>query len=71
MVSFCFTKFFRPLIKKWASQDVSVFLYIDDGLIIADTEVACQRASDIVRADLKAAGVQEAPKNVSGYLPKG
>jgi hypothetical protein len=51
---------FRPLIGKWGAQGYQVFLYLDDGLIIAPTREACQEASDVVRADLAAAGVCEA-----------
>jgi hypothetical protein len=57
---FIFTKLFRPLIGKWGAQGYQVFLYLDDGLIIAPTREACQEASDVVRADLAAAGVCEA-----------
>jgi hypothetical protein len=55
-----FTKLFKPLLARWGEQGIRVALYLDDGLIVANTRAECARAVDIVRADLRAAGAVEA-----------
>ncbi len=57
---FLFNKLFRPLIKHWGSQGIQVHLYLDDGLIIAATKAECAQAAQVVRRDLRSAGVCEA-----------
>jgi hypothetical protein len=54
---FCFTKLFRPLIRRWGAMGFLVFLYLDDGLIIAPGREACETAVDWLSVDLSAAGV--------------
>lgn len=53
-----FTKVFRPLVKKWRSEGFTVFLYIDDGLILGESFEECMRAATAVRGDLNLAGVR-------------
>lgn len=60
-----FTKIFKPLLARWRSRGIKVFLYLDDGLILAETEKEAERAGEWVREDLESAGVQLAPEKCS------
>ena len=64
-----FTKVLRTLVKKWRAKSICVVLYIDDGILFADTLESCLDNVIIVREDLKASGfvVNEAK---SFWLPK-
>ncbi|UMM15718.1 hypothetical protein L5515_009620 [Caenorhabditis briggsae] len=52
-----FTKIFRPLVARWREFGIKIFLYLDDGLILAETKEQALLAVKIVREDLEAAGV--------------
>ncbi|EFP04735.1 hypothetical protein CRE_30022 [Caenorhabditis remanei] len=52
-----FTKIFKVLVRKWRAEGVKIFLYLDDGLIVGETEYEVARASRRVRGDLAEAGV--------------
>lgn len=53
-----FTKIFRPLVKKWRKQGISMVLYLDDGLVFADSREKCELFTKTVLSDLHSAGVQ-------------
>lgn len=57
---YLFTKIFRVLVKKWRSQGFTIFLYLDDGLILANTFDECASVAAQIRLDLKLAGVSVA-----------
>lgn len=42
---FVFTKVFRSLTKKWRAQGICVTLYLDDGIVLAETSQECARTS--------------------------
>ncbi|EFP06967.1 hypothetical protein CRE_10350 [Caenorhabditis remanei] len=52
-----FTKIFKVLVRKWRAEGIKMFLYLDDGLIVGETEYEVARASRRVRGDLAEAGV--------------
>uniref|UniRef100_A0A8R1DV45 CCHC-type domain-containing protein n=1 Tax=Caenorhabditis japonica TaxID=281687 RepID=A0A8R1DV45_CAEJA len=52
-----FTKLFRPLVTKWRAEGIWVWLYLDDGLVLAKSWEESQRAKQIVKGDLERAGV--------------
>ncbi len=49
---YLFTKLVRLLIKKWHSSGIHIFVFIDDGLGMAKTEVEASLFASIVRSDL-------------------
>lgn len=51
-----FTKVFRALVQRWRSKGVQVAMYLDDGLIWAETREECEAAVKVIREDLSAAG---------------
>ncbi|EFP11202.1 hypothetical protein CRE_30766 [Caenorhabditis remanei] len=63
-----FTKIFRPLVGRWRAAGINIFLYLDDGLILAKTREEAERAVRMVREDLKAAGVCVA-EDKSNWVP--
>lgn len=54
---YVFTKVFRVLVKRWRELGLTVLLYIDDGLILAETTEQCAKAVSVIRADFDSAGV--------------
>ena len=55
--SYVFTKFTRPLIKKWRAAGIKNIMYLDDGIIIAPTSDTAKQICETIRQDLKGAGV--------------
>ena len=53
---FIFTKLLRVLVQHWRSMGIKIILYLDDGILAADTPEACKRASEKVRSDLNDLG---------------
>ncbi|KAK6725596.1 hypothetical protein RB195_004113 [Necator americanus] len=51
-----FTKLMRPLLAKWRSQGISIAVYLDDGLIWAESAHRCNECVQVVREDLYNAG---------------
>ena len=51
-----FTKLLRVLVQLWRSMGIQIILYLDDGILAADTPEACKRASEKVRSDLNDLG---------------
>ena len=51
-----FTKVLKTLLKKWRSQGFKAVLYLDDGIIISDSQEAAFENIITVRKDLKDAG---------------
>ena len=51
-----FTKVLKTLLKKWRSQGFKAVLYLDDGIIISDSQEAAFENVITVRKDLKDAG---------------
>ena len=62
---FIFTKLMRPLLTRWRSQGIGIAVYLDDGLIWAQTELQCRKASFIVSRDLESAGFFTAEEKCS------
>ncbi|EFO94093.1 hypothetical protein CRE_26772 [Caenorhabditis remanei] len=60
-----FTKIFRPIVGKWRRDGIKIWLYIDDGLIVAETKEELIRAVSIVRSDLERLGVALADEKCS------
>ncbi|XP_032241702.1 uncharacterized protein LOC116620164 [Nematostella vectensis] len=54
---FCFTKFLRPLVKRWRSMGHVSFLYLDDGLGSQPDKLSAQVANTIQRRDLESSGL--------------
>ncbi|CAP24397.2 Protein CBG03513 [Caenorhabditis briggsae] len=52
-----FTKIFKVLVQKWRAEGIKIFLYLDDGLVVGETEREVARAVRKVREDLHNAGV--------------
>ncbi|CAI2355900.1 unnamed protein product [Caenorhabditis sp. 36 PRJEB53466] len=52
-----FTKLFKTLVHKWRAGGMKVILYLDDGLILGETEREVEEAVEVVRRDLEEAGV--------------
>ncbi|KAK5985976.1 reverse transcriptase [Trichostrongylus colubriformis] len=55
-----FTKILRPLIKKWRGEGKGVAIYLDDGLIWANSRSGCKATSEGIRKELKEFGWFEA-----------
>ncbi|KAK6061063.1 hypothetical protein COOONC_01275 [Cooperia oncophora] len=51
-----FTKIMRPLLYKWRMQGINVAIYLDDGLIWANSARGCEESIESVRSDLRDAG---------------
>ncbi|EYC23239.1 hypothetical protein Y032_0015g2543 [Ancylostoma ceylanicum] len=51
-----FTKLLRPLLFKWRSCGINIAVYLDDGLIWADSAHRCEEAALVVKSDLINAG---------------
>ena len=56
---YAFTKLLRPLVKHWRAQGLRALLYLDDGIVAVEGELAALEASQRVRADLVRAGLVE------------
>ena len=54
---YVFSKFLRPLVKRWRSSGLRVILYIDDAICIADSAANCMVARQVLLADLERAGL--------------
>ena len=54
---YAFSKLLRPLVRKWRSMGLKVILYLDDGICFAKSEEASSKASQLLQADLHAAGL--------------
>ena len=54
---FIFTKFLRPLVRKWRSQGITIFLYLDDGLALCPDEKSATETALLLRRDLESAGL--------------
>lgn len=63
-----FTKVFRSLVRMWREKGYNVTLYLDDGLILAQTEEELVRVVRAVREDLERAGVSIAEEK-SNWIP--
>ncbi|GMR41400.1 hypothetical protein PMAYCL1PPCAC_11595, partial [Pristionchus mayeri] len=55
-----FTKIFRTLVRAWREKGINVTLYLDDGLILAESREKLEVAVRVVRDDLEKAGVSTA-----------
>ena len=51
-----FSKVLRELVRRWRSQGITIVLYIDDGILIANTASDLNSAVNTVRDDLKNSG---------------
>ena len=70
-----FTKFLRPLVKRWRAMGLTVAMYLDDGILLASSEQECFQGMQQVRRDLHQAGCQVAedksqwtPRQVGSWL---
>ncbi|TKR58554.1 hypothetical protein L596_029983 [Steinernema carpocapsae] len=52
-----FTKIFRPLLQKWREAGIACALYLDDGLVFAQSKDQLLTQTRTVRADLASAGI--------------
>ncbi len=59
---YLFTKLVRLLVKKWHSAGIHIFVFIDDGLGMARTELEASLFASIVRSDLAFFGFLEQVK---------
>ena len=50
-----FTKLLRPLVKRWRSLGIRAIVYIDDGIVAAESELQCLEHDEIVLSDLREA----------------
>ena len=53
---FCFTKLFRPLVRRWRLMSHNCFVYLDDGISGQHDYVSARAASLIQRSDLASSG---------------
>ena len=53
---FCFTKLFRPLVRRWRLMSHNCFVYLDDGISGRHDYVSARAASLIQRSDLTSSG---------------
>ena len=53
---FCFSKFFRPLVRRWRLMSHNCFVYLDDGISGQRHYVFARAASLIQRSDLASSG---------------
>ena len=53
---YVFTKLLRPLVKHWRTQGIKTIIYIDDGIVGAESKVQCAKCKDIALDDIKRAG---------------
>ena len=53
---YVFTKLLRPLVKWWRSLGIRAIVYINDGIVAAESESQCLEHEEIVLSDLKEAG---------------
>ena len=54
---YVFTKLLRPLVRRWRSLGIRCIVYIDDGIVGAESHQAAKLASDIVTSDLDLSGL--------------
>lgn len=54
---YIFTKVMRTLVKKWRSAGYKICLYLDDGLLVCDSQKDALSITRIIRQDLHDAGV--------------
>lgn len=54
---FIFTKLFKPLLARWRSLGINMCLYLDDGLVCGESAEDVDRSLELIRKDLKSAGV--------------
>ena len=52
-----FTKFMKPLVKKWRSQGFKVVLYLDDGIVYHKSPIVLQLQGDQIRKDMELCGI--------------
>ncbi len=53
---FVFTKFLRPLVRRWRAEGIQLVLYLDDGLGLAPNFDRAKQHSQRVKSDLQEAG---------------
>ena len=53
-----FTKFLRPLVRKWRSDGIKVILYLDDGVVVGKNEASLISQVHLVRGDLYNCGLK-------------
>ncbi len=53
---YIFTKTLRPLVKYWRSQGIQICVYLDDGIIIANSEFVAKQHSMVVKDTLVKSG---------------
>jgi hypothetical protein len=51
-----FTKVLKELVKRWRAKSIPVVLYLDDGIIIAQSKSIAEHYAQIIQQDLKHAG---------------
>jgi hypothetical protein len=51
-----FTKVLRELVRKWRSAGIAIVLYIDDGILVAESAQKLDHAVAVVKNDLQSAG---------------
>ena len=68
IAGYIFTKVLRTLVKKWRKEGIKIVLYLDDGLLISDTEKQAVKNVINIRKDLKDAGLI-VNEDKSNWLP--
>lgn len=53
---YIFTKCLRPLVKFWRKNNLKVVLYLDDGLILANSQDRCVFSTEFIKQSLMSAG---------------
>lgn len=54
---FVFTKCLRSMVRYWRACNIRIVLYLDDGLVMAQTFEECQSISDFIQKSLEQAGL--------------
>ncbi len=59
---YLFTKLLKPWVARWRGLGLNIFLYLDDGLAVCNSLRSAQYFSNLVRNDLRRAGIIEQPE---------
>lgn len=54
---YVFTKLMRCVVKYWRAQGIPIVIYLDDGVAVLPSKLACQKVSTVLQRDLGEAGL--------------
>ena len=62
---YVFTKFLKPLVRRWRAEGIELFLYLDDGLGLANNLETAKKQARRVKNDLEASGFLYQPSKIA------